>query len=55
MKKNKRQNKNLTKEKKVIRCKALGKPVFNTEVCDKFNSKISTNSEKNCGNCKYSF
>ena len=55
MKNNRRRNKNMKKEKIVIRCKLHSKPVFDNEVCDKFNSKISTNNDKNCSNCTHSF
>lgn len=43
------------KQKKVIRCKALNKPVFEHEVCPKFSSKLNSNNQNNCENCKYSF
>ena len=55
MSKNRRRNRNFKKEKKVIRCKAKGKPVFDNEVCEKFSSKNTTNNDKNCGNCIHSF
>ncbi len=54
---NNRRNRNTenNKQKKIIRCKALNRPVFEHEVCSKFSSKTSTNSQKTCLNCKYGF
>jgi len=49
---NRRRNNNeIVKNKKIIRCKALNRPVFAYEVCDQFSSKISSNNQKNCENC----
>jgi hypothetical protein len=58
MKKNKnrkRRNNYNNKQKKVIRCKILSRPVFGYEVCSKFSSRISSNSQSNCENCGYAF
>jgi len=54
---NKRQTRNNEnkKERKVIRYKALNRPVFEYEVCSQFSIKINSNNQKNCVNCKYSF
>jgi len=54
---NKRQTRNNEnkKQKNVIRCKALNRPVFEYEVCSQFSIKINSNNQKNCVNCKYSF
>ena len=53
-KRNTRNNEN-KKEKKVIRCKALNRPVYEHEVCSQFNLKVSSNNHKNCVNCVHSF
>ena len=42
-------------QKKVIRCKAQNKPVFEHEVCSQFSPKLDSNNQNNCVNCKYSF
>lgn len=51
----KRRNNERIIQKKVIRCKALSKPVFEHEVCSKFISEINSNNQNNCINCKHSF
>ena len=43
------------KQKKVIRCRALNRPVFEHEVCAQFNLKINNNNQNNCENCKHAF
>jgi len=43
------------KAKKVIRCKALNRPVFEHEVCAQFSSKINSNNQNNCENCINAF
>ncbi len=43
------------KQKKVIRCKALNRPVFEYEVCSQFSSKVNSNNQNSCENCKYAF
>jgi len=43
------------KPKKVIRCKALNRPVFDYEVCSQFSVKINFNNQRNCINCMHSF
>ena len=43
------------KPKKVIRCNALNRPVFEHEVCFQFSSKINVNNQRNCENCAHSF
>ena len=54
--KNRKRNNNYNKkQKKVIRCKLLNKPVFEHEVCSQFSSKINSNNQNNCENCKYAF
>ena len=50
-----RQNNYNKKQKKVIRCKAHNKPVFEYEICSKFITKVNSNNQNNCGNCKHSF
>ncbi len=56
MNKNRRRRNNENKQqKKVIRCKALNRPVFEHEVCSQFSSKVSSNNQNNCENCKHSF
>ena len=46
---------NNKKPKKVIRCNALNRPVFEHEFCSQFSSKINSNNQNNCENCKHSF
>ena len=41
--------------KKIIRCKALNRPVFKHEVCSQFSEKINSNNQNNCENCKHGF
>jgi hypothetical protein len=53
--KNRRTRNDEKKQKKVIRCKALNRPVFEHEVCSKFSSKVKSNDQNNCGNCKHAF
>ncbi len=56
MKQNRRRrNDENNKQKKVIRCKAQNKPVFEHEVCSQFSTKVNSNNQNNCGNCKHSF
>ena len=50
----KRNNEN-KKQKKVIRCTALNRPVFENEVCSQFSLKVNSNNQNNCGNCKHTF
>jgi len=50
-----KRNKEIKKQKIVIRCKAQNKPVFDHEVCSQFVTKESSNNQDNCGNCKHSF
>ena len=50
-----KRNNNNKKPKKVIRCNALNRPVFEHEVCSQFSSKINSNNQNNCENCKHSF
>ena len=50
-----RHNSENKKQKKVIRCRTLNKPVFEHEVCSQFNPKVNSNNQNNCGNCKHSF
>jgi hypothetical protein len=54
-KKRRNRNNEDKKPKKVIRCKALNRPVFVYEGCSKFSSKINSNNQKICVNCAYSF
>lgn len=54
--KNRRRNNNENKKQKLVtRCKTLNKPVFEHEVCSNFISKVNSNNQKNCENCKHSF
>ena len=55
MKRNNKRKYYKKESKKVIRCKALNRPVFGHEVCSKFNSKINSNNQNNCENCRYAF
>jgi hypothetical protein len=43
------------KQKKVMRCKALNRPVFEYEVCSQFSVRINSNNQNNCENCKHAF
>ena len=54
-KKRRNRNNEDKKPKKVIRCKALNRPVFVYEVCSQFRLKVNSNNQKNCVNCAYSF
>jgi len=50
-----RRNDENKKQKKVIRCKALNRPVFEHETCSQFSSKVNSNNQNNCENCKHAF
>ena len=50
-----RRKRDNNKQKEVIRCKTLNRPVFKHEVCSQFSSKVNANNEKNCENCKHAF
>jgi len=50
-----RRNNEIIKQKKVIRCRALNRPVFEHEVCSQFSSKTNSNTNNNCENCKHAF
>ena len=54
-KKGRTRNNENKKEKKVIRCNALNRPVYEYEVCSQFSLKVSSNNQKNCVNCAHSF
>ena len=54
-KKRGKQKQEIKKEKRVIRCKARSRPVYEYEVCSQFNMKVSSNNQKNCVNCSHSF
>jgi len=54
--KNRRTRNNENKiQKKLIRCKALNRPVFEHEVCSQFSSKVNSNNQNNCENCIHAF
>jgi hypothetical protein len=53
--KRRRHNQNNKIVKKVIRCKALNRPVYEHEVCSKYSVKVNSNNQKNCVNCAHSF
>ena len=55
MKKRRKPNNVIKIQKKVIRCKAQNKPVFEHEFCSQFVTKESSNNQNNCGNCKHAF
>ena len=44
-----------TRKNKVIRCKALNRPVFEHEVCAQFSSKLKSNNQNSCENCIHAF
>lgn len=50
-----RRNNENKKQKKLVRCKALNRPVFDHEVCAQFSSKINSNTQQNCENCIHAF
>ena len=50
-----KRNNDIKIRKKVIRCKAQNKPVFEHEVCSQFSMKVNSNNQNNCGNCKHAF
>ena len=54
---NKRRTRNQNNKiaKKVIRCKALNRPVYEHEVRSKYSVKANSNNQKNCVNCAHSF
>jgi hypothetical protein len=43
------------KQIKVIRYKALNRPVYKHELCSVFCSKIDSNTQNKCENCKHAF
>lgn len=54
--KNRRTRNNEDKiQKKLIRCKALNRPVFGHEVCAQFSSRVNSNNQHNCENCIHAF
>jgi hypothetical protein len=54
--KNRRRRNNENKiRQKVIRCKALNRPVFDHEVCSLFSLKVNSNTQNNCENCTHAF
>jgi hypothetical protein len=57
MNKNRRRTRNNERKKsiKVTRCKVLYRPVFEHETCSKFSSKVNSNNNTNCENCKHTF
>ncbi len=55
MKRNNKRKYNRKESKKVTRCKAINRPVFEHEFCSQFISKINSNSQKNCENCRHAF
>ena len=54
-KKRRTRNQNSNIAKKVIRCKAHNRPVYEHEVCSKYSVKANSNNQKNCVNCAHSF
>jgi len=50
-----KRNNNIKIQKKVIRCRAQNKPVFEHEVCSQFNPKVNSNNQNSCGNCEHAF
>jgi len=53
--KRRKQNNYNKREKKVIRCKAINRPVYEHEVCSQFSVKANSNNQKHCLNCTHSF
>ena len=52
---NSKRKNNKEKTLKVIRCKALNRPVFEHEVCSQFSLKLNSNNQNNCKNCRHAF
>ncbi len=50
-----RHNTENKKQIKVIRCKALNRPVFDHEVCSLYSIKVISNTQSNCENCQHAF
>ncbi len=48
-------NKIEIKNNKIIRCKAKMIPVFESDICEKFEKKETVDSNTICKNCKNSF
>jgi hypothetical protein len=43
------------KHNKVVRFKTINQSVFKHRVCSQFSSKITSNNQNNCENCKLAF
>ena len=54
-KKRRKRNNEQNKQKKVIRCNILNRPVFTYEICDKFSMKAKSNTANTCENCTHAF
>ena len=54
-KKKRKRNNEQTKQKKVIRCKILNRPVFTYEICDQFSIKVNSNTTNTCESCAHAF
>jgi len=54
-KKKRTRNNEQIKQKKVIRCKILNRPVFTNEICNKFSMKSNSNTANTCENCAHAF
>ena len=50
-----RRNNQESFQKKIVRCNALQRPVYEHEVCAQYAIKLGSETQKNCKNCKYSF
>lgn len=50
-----RRNNENKKQIKVIRCRALNRPVFEHETCSLYGIKVNSNNQHNCENCKHAF
>jgi len=55
MNKRRKQSKNYTVTKKIIRCKNKMIPVFDNDSCKDFIKREAADKDKVCKNCKHSF
>ena len=47
-------NQEKPKNKKIIRCRKLVRPVFEHDTCSEFINGINKEKDNTCGNCKFS-
>jgi hypothetical protein len=55
-KKNNRNWRNVEKQSyRIVRCSMQNQPMFESEICDQFNSRVKENDQNNCKNCIHAF